>query len=76
MKGKPGTCLTAPAPLENDEGEVDGGGDMNAAGSGAFRERALGGSEGTSAATDPAAHAGHRIQVGLLLSSTTPPVRV
>ena len=60
VEGKPGTCLTAPAPLENDEGEVDGGGDMNAAGSGAFRERALGGSEGTSAATDPTAHAGHR----------------
>ena len=33
MMGKPGTCLTAPAPLENGEGEVDGGGDMNAAGS-------------------------------------------
>ena len=39
VEGKPGTCLTAPAPLENDEGEVDGGDDMNAAGSGALRER-------------------------------------
>ena len=40
MKSKPGTCLTAPAPLENDEGEVDGGDDMNATGSGAaLRER-------------------------------------
>ena len=40
MMGKPGTCLTAPAPLENDEGEVDGGDDMNATGSGAaLRER-------------------------------------
>ena len=40
VEGKPGTCLTAPAPLENDEGEVDGGDDMNATGSGAaLRER-------------------------------------
>ena len=39
VEGKPGTCLTAPRPLENGEGEVDGGDDMNATGSGALRER-------------------------------------